>query len=99
MRGPMVCAAAVAAVVAGCAGSSAQRQLGGAALFSQDCSECHSLIGNESLHRQGGDLVGYDLSPEVLTQFTREMPIRRPLHPDQLTAIVAYVYAAERATR
>jgi len=102
MRGLCSCAAAtVAAAVAlaGCGGSSVQRPPGGAALFSQNCSKCHSLIGNESLHREGGDLAGYELSPTVLAQFSREMPVRRPLRADQLTAIVAYVYAAERAAR
>ena len=91
--------AAAAGVLTGCGGSSVQRPLGGAALFSQDCSKCHSLIGNESLHRQGGDLLGYDLSGEILAQFTREMPVRPRLSSSQLTTIVGYVYDAERRAR
>jgi len=87
-----------AGAIAGCGGSAAQPR-SGAALFAQDCGKCHSLIGNESLHRQGGDLVAYHLSPEILAQFTREMPVRRPLRADQLAAVVAYVYAAERRAR
>ena len=95
----LVAVATSAAMLASCGGSGARQPGGGAALFRQDCSECHSLIGNESLHRQGGDLVGYDLSREILAQFTREMPARRPLSADQLAAVVSYVYAAERRGR
>jgi mono/diheme cytochrome c family protein len=64
-------------------------------LFAEDCSACHSLIGNESLHRQGGDLLGYRFSRRDLLEFTREMPVRHPLNPAQLAAIVGYVSAKE----
>ena len=94
-----IATAAAASALAGCAATSVQRSTDGAALFSQDCDKCHSLIGNESRHRQGGDLLGYDLSRSILTQFTREMPVRRPLSASELTAIVIYVYAAERRAR
>ncbi len=97
-RGLLIVAAA-ASILAGCGGSSARQPLAGATLFARACSQCHSLIGNESLHRQGGDLVGYDLSRDVLLQFTREMPLRRPLRADQLATIAAYVYTAERRPR
>jgi hypothetical protein len=60
---------------------------------------CHSLIGNESKHTQGGDLVGFRLSRRTLTQFTREMPVKHRLDAAQLRAVVAYVLAAERGGR
>ena len=56
--------ATAAAALVGCGTTSGHRPLSGAALFSQDCSKCHSLIGNKSRHTQGGDLLGYDLSQD-----------------------------------
>jgi hypothetical protein len=64
-------------------------------LFAEDCSACHSLIGNESLHRQGGDLLGYRFSRRDLLEFAREMPVRHPLSPARLAAIVGYVSGEE----
>jgi len=66
-------------------------------LFAADCSACHSLIGDESLRRQGGDLLGYRFSRRDLLEFAREMPVRRPLSPAQLAAIVGYVSGRERS--
>jgi len=66
-------------------------------LFAADCSACHSLIGNESLRRQGGDLLGYRFSHRDLLEFAREMPARRPLSPAQLARIVDYVSGRERS--
>ena len=60
-------------------GGSSQTRESAAAVFARNCSLCHSLIGNESRDRQGGDLVGYRLSRQQLLEFTREMPTRRPL--------------------
>jgi hypothetical protein len=68
-------------------------------VFSGYCSYCHSLIGNESLRRQGGDLVHFRMTRDDLLQFAREMPARRPLTVAQLTAVVAYVLAAQHAAR
>jgi mono/diheme cytochrome c family protein len=82
-------------VLLGCGGTSRPRPASGKALFAEDCSACHSLIGNESLHRQGGDLLGYRFSRRDLLEFTREMPVRHPLNPAQLAAIVGYVSAKE----
>ncbi len=95
-RRALIIGSCAAGALAGCAATSVPRRPDAAALFSQNCDSCHSLIGNESLHRQGGDLLGYHLSRAILAQFTREMPVRRPLSSDELTAIVAYVYGAER---
>jgi mono/diheme cytochrome c family protein len=78
--------------VVGCGGGESISQTSeAAAVFARHCSACHSLIGNESRHRQGGDLVGYRLSRQQLLEFTREMPTRRPLTSAQLEAVVDYV--------
>jgi mono/diheme cytochrome c family protein len=94
-----VCAVALAAALAGCGGASAKRPEGAATLFRQDCGACHSLAGNESLHKPGGDLLGYDLAPAILRQFTREMPVHPRLTPGELTAIVDYVYRFQQRAR
>jgi mono/diheme cytochrome c family protein len=65
-------------------------------VFAQQCSGCHSLIGNESLRRQGGDLLRFRMTAGQLLQFTREMPTRRSLSREELAAVVAYALAAER---
>lgn len=70
-----------------------------AALFARDCGACHSLIGNESGHREGGDLVGYRLSRGELLEFTREMPTRRPLTSSQRIMVVDYVLEIEQHGR
>jgi hypothetical protein len=57
---------------------------------------CHSVIGNESLHRQGGDLLGYRMTRQQLREFTREMPVRHRLTPAELNAVVEYVFALQR---
>ena len=80
----------------GC-GASAQHAASGSALFAEDCSKCHSLIGNESRRRQGGDLLDHWFSRQDLLEFAREMPVRRPLSPAQLAAIVDYVFGRERS--
>jgi mono/diheme cytochrome c family protein len=80
----------------GC-GASGPRRASGKTLFAEDCSECHSLLGNESLRRQGGDLLGYRFSRPDLLEFAREMPVRRPLSPAQLATIVDYVSGKERS--
>jgi mono/diheme cytochrome c family protein len=90
---------AITGVISGCGGAGAPPSPSGAALFRQDCTSCHSLIGNESLHRQGGDLLRYDLGPEILRQFTREMPVHPRLEARQLAAIVEYVHRAEQRAK
>ncbi len=72
-----------------------QAPVGGAAVFHRDCQSCHSLVGNESLHKQGGDLLGYDMSRAQMLQLTRVMPTR-PLTAAQLNAVVDYVLQAQR---
>ena len=91
-------ALAIAGPIAGCGSTAAPAPVSGAAVFRSECSSCHSLIGNESLHRQGGDLVGYRMTRQELTQFTREMPVKNRLSQAQLAAVVAYVWAAQHPT-
>ena len=85
--------------VAGCGGASISQTSEAAHVFARNCSACHSLIGNESRHRQGGDLVGYRLSRQQLLEFTREMPTRRPLTSAQLQLVVEYVLGFEQRGR
>ena len=84
--------------MAGCghAGSAAPS---GATVFSQECQVCHSLIGNESLRKDGGDLLGYSMSRSQMTSFVREMPVRRRLSSPELRAVVDFVLRAERSRR
>jgi mono/diheme cytochrome c family protein len=89
-----------ALAVAGCGGGGGISQTSEAAhVFARNCSACHSLIGNESRHRQGGDLVGYRLSRRQLLEFTREMPTRRPLTSAQLQLVVEYVLGFQQRGR
>lgn len=85
--------AAASALLAGCGGST-----GGRGLFAASCSRCHSLIGNESLRRQGGDLLGFRFSRGVWLQYAREMPVPHPLSRAQLTAIVDYILEVQGRT-
>jgi mono/diheme cytochrome c family protein len=101
MRGVTVLTAACVAALAGtgCGAVQAARPASGASLFSRSCSACHSLLGNESRHRPGGDLLGYRMTRQELTQFTREMPVKHPLSQAELNAVVSYVAAAQRQAR
>jgi mono/diheme cytochrome c family protein len=87
-----------AIAIAGCGGSSAAPP-DGKALFSENCSACHSLTGVDSPKRQGGDLRAARFSRAVMLQFAREMPVRRPLSAAELRRVADYVVAVERANR
>jgi mono/diheme cytochrome c family protein len=71
---------------------------GGKQIFAHDCQACHSLIGNESLRKQGGDLIGIRLTYNQLLSFTRVMPTP-PLTAKQLEAVVDYVLRADQRGR
>jgi hypothetical protein len=88
---------AVAGLVglAGCGGTHARLPLG-ASVFDTGCRTCHSLIGNESLARVGGDLLGYRLTRTEMIEFVREMPVRHPLSQTQILAVSDYVLGLER---
>jgi mono/diheme cytochrome c family protein len=94
-RGLALVVVVASVVLAGCGSASRLRPASGKALFAEDCSACHSLIGNESLRRQGGDLLGYRFNRQDLLEFARAMPVRRALRPEQLEAIVDYVFGKE----
>jgi cytochrome c2 len=68
----------------------------GAGVFAEACQGCHSLVGNESERKLGGDLLGYRMSRHALTQFSWEMPVRQSLTASELRAVVDYVLRAER---
>jgi mono/diheme cytochrome c family protein len=87
---------ALAGALAGCGGTSAAGPPSGAKVFAKSCAGCHSLIGNESRHRPGGDLLAYRMSRQELVEFTREMPVRQPLTAAGLRAVVDYVAAIQR---
>jgi hypothetical protein len=86
---------ALVGAVAGCGSSRAGSDASGARVFARDCTMCHSVIGNESLHRQGGDLLGYRMTRRQLQEFTREMPVPRRLTATELNAVVEYVLALQ----
>ena len=86
--------AAVCLGLAGCGGGGA-RPVSGALVFAHDCQVCHSVIGNESEHKQGGDLLGYHLTRAQWLSFTRVMPARKPLSKAELNAVVDYVLRAQ----
>jgi mono/diheme cytochrome c family protein len=71
---------------------------GGAVVFAHSCSACHSLVGNESEHKQGGDLLGYRMTRSQLLGFTRVMPTK-PLTEAQLNAVVDYIRRAQARAR
>ncbi len=81
----------------GCGASAPPEAKTGPAVFKQSCQACHSLSGNESARKPGGDLAGYRLSVDQLLQFASEMPVRRPLSQSQLLAVSTYVAMVERA--
>jgi mono/diheme cytochrome c family protein len=109
MRRALFVSGVLLAVVVGACGGSAprrsstivlpQRPASGPVVFQRDCSSCHSLIGNESLHRPGGDLLGYTLTRRQLLEQTRQMPVRRPLSGPELSAVVDYVAAMQKRAR
>lgn len=88
-------ALALALVLAGC-GTATPAGSSGRSLFTQACGFCHSLTGHESPSKQGGDLLGVRLRRPVALQFAREMPVRHPLSPVQLAAIVDYIALVQR---
>jgi mono/diheme cytochrome c family protein len=87
---------AICGVLAGCGGASRAHVGTGAALFAAKCGACHSLSGRESPGRQGGDLLHYRFTREVMLEFAREMPVRRPLDARELNVVAAYLVGVER---
>jgi mono/diheme cytochrome c family protein len=90
--------AVIATAPAGC-GAAGSPPVSGRAVFTQDCSACHSLRGTEDPRRQGGDLLSFHSSRAQLTQLAAEMPVRHALDRSQLQAVVGFVMAAETSRR
>jgi mono/diheme cytochrome c family protein len=67
----------------------------GPRLFARDCGACHTLSGIESPSHQGGDLLRVKLSPTVLLQFMREMPVHPPPSSSQLRAVADYILSVQ----
>jgi mono/diheme cytochrome c family protein len=88
-------ALALGLAAAGC-GTVTPGRSSGRSLFTQACGFCHSLTGQDSPSKQGGDLLGVRLRRPVALQFAREMPVRHPLSPAQLAAIVDYIALVQR---
>ncbi|MBV8079254.1 MAG: cytochrome c [Actinobacteria bacterium] len=76
---------------AGCGGPTALDR--GRAIFTRDCSSCHTLTGHETAVA-GGDLAVVSMSLADLASFTRAMPVR--LSPGEVRAVAAYVHASMR---
>ena len=86
--------------LAGCGSSQRPIPVGlGVTVFRGDCEMCHSLVGNDSERKQGGDLVGYRMSVPAMTQFAREMPSIHRLTRAELKSVVGYVESVERRAR
>jgi len=91
----MLVAAASAALLAGCGGTTRS----GRALFAQDCDACHTISGADSPSHQGGDLLRLRLPRPVLLQFMREMPVHPRPDDAQLQRIADYILGAQRRAR
>jgi mono/diheme cytochrome c family protein len=86
----------LSAALGGCGSSAGRPPTTGKQVFAASCAACHSLVGNESARKQGGDLLGYRMSRAVVLSFTREMPAAPRLSAEQLRAVSDYVYAAQQ---
>jgi mono/diheme cytochrome c family protein len=93
----LACLLLCAVLSAACDESQKAPAVSGATVFGHSCGNCHSLIGNESRRKQGGDLLGYKLTRAQLTSFTQVMPVH--LSPAQLHAVVSFVLRAQARPR
>ncbi|MFL5862118.1 MAG: c-type cytochrome [Solirubrobacteraceae bacterium] len=86
-----------AAAATGCASSRSQTQdaPSGRVVFARACRGCHTLTGHNDARHQGGDLLGFHSTRPQMLQLAREMPVRHPLSPAQLQAVVRFVMAVE----
>jgi len=56
---------------------------------------CHSLTGQQSPRRQGGDLLALHMTRTEMLEFVREMPVPNSLSSAQTQAVADYVRAVE----
>lgn len=89
--------AACCAALSACGGQAhgAPTASAGRTLFAQACGACHTLTGHNDPRHQGGDLLGFRATRTQLLQFASEMPVRHPLSPAQLDAVVRFVRGLE----
>jgi mono/diheme cytochrome c family protein len=96
-------AACAAATLAGCGGGHSQSHARGGGqgreLFTQACGACHTLRGHNDARHQGGDLLDFHATRPQMLQLAGEMPVRHPLSPGQLDAVVTFVMSLEARTR
>ena len=93
--GTGLAALAIAAVAAGCGSGGGSQHAGGAALFADDCGMCHSLTGQQSPRRQGGDLLALHMTRAEMLEFVREMPVPHRLTSAEVATVADYVRAVE----
>jgi mono/diheme cytochrome c family protein len=97
--GTGLAALAIAAVAAGCGSGGGSQHAGGAALFAADCGMCHSLNGQQSPRRQGGDLLALHMTRAQMLDFVREMPVHHRLTSAEVATVADYVRAVEARGR
>lgn len=83
------------ATLSACGATRSSPPVSGRAVFNRACAGCHSISGADDPRLQGGDLLDFHAGRVALVQFTREMPVRRPLTSTELQAVVGYVLATE----
>lgn len=96
--------AALVVALAGCGAATAPPNgaIGspnGASVFAAFCSGCHSLAGENSRRRQGGDLLPYHMSEADMIGFIRQMPAPRRLSDAEVRAVAEYVLARQAGAR
>jgi mono/diheme cytochrome c family protein len=92
--GPLLAVLAASALATGCGADASKPD--GKKVFASACGACHTLTGVESASHQGGDLLHVRANRTQLLQLTREMPVRHPLTPAELSAVTSYVLSAQR---
>jgi mono/diheme cytochrome c family protein len=90
----LAAAVGASAVLSGChAHGHATSGDSGRLIYTQSCSNCHTLTGHDT-HAPGGDLLEADLGVADLESFARTMPTRPPLTAADAHAVSEYIHAA-----
>ena len=88
-------AALAITALAGSGSGGGSQDPSGAALFAEDCGTCHSLTGQQSPRRQGGDLLALHMTRAEMLEFVGEVPVAHRLSSAQLQTVGDYVRAVE----
>jgi mono/diheme cytochrome c family protein len=88
------CVSVAGLALAGCGGGTPVSR--GHAIFTQQCSSCHTLTGRET-DVDGGDLAIARMSVADLVSFARVMPLRHPLSRTDALAVARYVHTRAAA--